>query len=438
MVDRNFVLRLRNLAGNEVCRVAAPPAPGHEAPDEVEDRAAAKAWRYSVFTAVERATRACPHAQRYGDIITAEPLLLEELRTTADIRHALQLDAFAENGEGVAEDRFTIEGTGNDVLVEGVYVTVDAVAGEEERRRVHEGSERLGRRFGAAAILGIPPCWEFDSMEIMRTVILSAKDHSGTVEALMESPHAGYLFGFASERLRDSEELATLAVGLRGGAISSASERLRDSEELATLAVGKDGHAIQYVSERLRDSEELAALAVRENVSAIEHVSERLRDSEELAALAVRENVFAIEHVSERLRDSEELARLAVAQDGTAIEGVSERLRDSEELAALAVGRNGFAIKYVSERLRDSEELARLAVAQDGTAIEGASERLRDSEELAALAVGRNGFAIKYVSERLRDSEELAALAMSRHDPSDGWAPIRYVSARLRSLFASK
>ena len=236
--------------------MAVPPAPDHESPNEFEDRAAVKAWRYSVFTAVERATRASPYSQRYGDIITAEPLVLEELRTTADIRRALQLEAFNENGEGVAGDRFTIEGTGGAVLVEGICVTVDQVAREEEQRVAQDHTPTQGRVHTTLPQSGLrlrlkekeenegpDDPWELDSMEILRAAC---------------GPHCpeDFWFGHASERLRDSEELATVAVAKSHHALQWASQRLRDSEALAKVAVSHNGLALQYASERLRDSED--------------------------------------------------------------------------------------------------------------------------------------------------------------------------------------
>ena len=55
------------------------------------------------------------------------------------------------------------------------------------------------------------------------------------------------------------------------------------------LAVRKHRTAsvFQRVSERLRDSEEIAALAVRRDALALQYVSERLRDSGKLATVAV-------------------------------------------------------------------------------------------------------------------------------------------------------
>ena len=395
MVDRNFVLRLRNLAGNEVCRVAVPLPLGHESPDELqrrrgpaaakaaklqrmrEDRAAAKAWRYSVFTAVERVTRAGPHSQRYGDIITAEPLKLEELQTTADIRRALQLDAFDASGEGgaEAEDRFTTEGIGNDVLVEGIYVTVDQVAREEEERVALDPGDFLSRLEVRdwERIYNGPDPWESDTMEIMRAVL-----------ARQVFPPWFYRW-CVSERLWDTEEIATVALGQHGLALRYASERLRDSEEVAGVAVGQGGLALQYASERLRDSEQVAGLAVGKDGLALQYASERLRDSEQVARLAVGKNGIALGFVSERLRDSAEVVGVAVGQIGWALEYASERLRDSEEVAGVAVGKNGRALFHVSERLLDDEEFVRFAVGQRDQwghpcpwLIEYASQRLRD------------------------------------------------------------
>lgn len=228
MASRSYILCLQNVAGDEVCRVPLPPIifpaavrdvvpvvgaiPGARRAIPEAEQEMIKAWRFSVFNAVERATGGGAVCQRYGDADTWEPLLLENLESATDLVRAFRL-------EGPPAEQ--------EVLIEFVYVSlepaifalqqkaVEELATMRSAKEVHDfvaATRRANRQEGNEPSL---PGWFSDSNEVAKIVL--RKSAFG----------CDHLFLCFSERLRGFEELAMLVIEFEGTSRRSVDWRKR-------------------------------------------------------------------------------------------------------------------------------------------------------------------------------------------------------------------
>ncbi|MCI6272134.1 MAG: DUF4116 domain-containing protein [Erysipelotrichaceae bacterium] len=183
-----------------------------------------------------------------------------------------------------------------------------------------------------------------------------------------------------------------------------------------------------YASERLRDDEEIV-LDVIEDEILFSLASDRLKSDREFIKKAIIENSYVLKHVHENFKDDEEIVKLAVSKRGVALEYAGEYLKDDENIIKIAISNNGRALKYASERLRDSKEIVGLAISKHGNALEYASERIRDNKDIVELAVSNSGRALQFASERLRDSDEIVNLAIFNDKKA-----LQYASDRVKEV----
>ena len=74
-------------------------------------------------------------------------------------------------------------------------------------------------------------------------------------------------------------------------------------------SVWDDPNNLKYGSDQLKDSEEIVSLTVKQREGALQYASDRLRDSKEFVSLAVKQNGWALHYVSDRPKDAWQVAK---------------------------------------------------------------------------------------------------------------------------------
>ena len=103
------------------------------------------------------------------------------------------------------------------------------------------------------------------------------------------------------------------------GNLEFASEPLRDDEDVVLTAVRKDGMSLQFASTRLCCVKKVALDAVKQNGLALEHVGNALQNDADVVLAAVENNGLALQFATKRLRKNALLLRKAVANNGSAL-----------------------------------------------------------------------------------------------------------------------
>jgi hypothetical protein len=94
----------------------------------------------------------------------------------------------------------------------------------------------------------------------------------------------GPLYGRLSEKLQEDEEICLKAVESTKGAIlrSEVPLSVRGNKEIIMSGVFYDGKIIEFASNELKDDEEVALMAIESNYQAFTMISERLQNTESI------------------------------------------------------------------------------------------------------------------------------------------------------------
>lgn len=211
---------------------------------------------------------------------------------------------------------------------------------------------------------------------------------------------------YASDVLKDDEEFVSIAIKYHHAfCFSYASERIRDIREIALFAVQEDFLNFEHISERLRDDDIIATLAVDGGGGSIfDHASPRLKNDMRFVEQHLKKSFDIYYYLSEAFKDNEHLLLIALKINPTIIESTSLRLRYEPSMAIAALQGSPETLSYLIQEFKDNEDIVTVAIKQSGLALRHASCRMQDTESIVALAIAENPNAIAYASKRLQKS----------------------------------
>lgn len=223
--------------------------------------------------------------------------------------------------------------------------------------------------------------------------------------------------------MKDDKELVLTAVTGSPDAIQYASQRLRDDDEIAMQAVSEDGLALKYLSV-LQNHKAVVLKAVSTYYRAFRFASEELRRDPEVICKAMEmlrsmdsfdvdvDDVF-LAYIPEDVLE-EQVDRL-VEIYGRIWNFLPRHYKKRADLARKALDTYGATLEYFPSTWRDDESFVLAAVCQDGLALEAASERLRDTKTVVMKALVSNGLALEHASYMLKADEEVVLQAVRNH-----------------------
>ena len=179
---------------------------------------------------------------------------------------------------------------------------------------------------------------------------------------------------------------------------------LKDIEVMLEV-VKKDGYMLRFASEELRNNEDIVVEAVKASKGAIKYVSNKIKDNEEIMIKLMQEDRLGlvIREASDRLKDNKEFVSKAINDSYWALEYASERLRDDSETVALATEKQGCEmLEFASARLRNDYNFMQEQIWKQPHAFKYASPVLKNDEVLAAKAVSCDCRMFLQVSDRLK------------------------------------
>ena len=158
---------------------------------------------------------------------------------------------------------------------------------------------------------------------------------------------------------------------------SSVFENFRDNEKVVEVALQqpKINYAFQYVSDRLRDNENLARLAVRDKTN-FPKVSERLKDDKEFVLHAMK-NGCALVYSSNRLSEDKEIITEYVKQSGLNIKDIHEKYIDKDVVMA-SVKEDGIGLLHCPAKYREDKEIVLEAIKSKPYALKYASAEIKE------------------------------------------------------------
>lgn len=208
------------------------------------------------------------------------------------------------------------------------------------------------------------------------------------------------------------------------------SAKYQDNKDIVLAALRGDGwDLLSYASDRLKDDEEVVREAMRYSKIAYKFASERIRSLRHVAEAAVRDDGYNLEHVPWPLSHHKYMVMHAVQQTGTCLRLACKVLKNDKDVVLAAVKRDGGALTYASDELKNDKDVVIAAVKQDGMALCHASNEMQDDKDVVLEAIGCYCTdALLFASARLKNDADVVNLALKHHGPS-----IRYASLAMRN-----
>jgi hypothetical protein len=266
----------------------------------------------------------------------------------------------------------------------------------------------------------------------------------------------------ASLNLRGDPIVVRKALEQTGNALEFASEALRDNEDLVLLAIKSgDSKVLKFASERLKNQSRIVLKAIRNFSKPLAYASPALKSCKTFALAAVQENGKTLEYFK-LFQEDVDVTLAAVHTDKDANEFVSKSLKRSSsilitedtEFMLEAVRDNGLRLKFASEKVKYNEQVVFQAIDTDALAVEFIPKSLvpcvlnhvsdtyksnkdfmlyaieKDPESMRHVAMGlkvlrsfvlealqRNGLALQFCLDPFKEDEEIVKCA-SLQNPS--------------------
>lgn len=126
-------------------------------------------------------------------------------------------------------------------------------------------------------------------------------DDALSVKSVLSMSGSNFNFSYASERLKDDEDMVLFAVCNNWRSLEYASHRLRANRIIIKAAMVGSVFAIKFANENPA-LKELFLDAVMRNGETLAHANESLKDDERLVIEAIRRSAKPLLHASPRLR----------------------------------------------------------------------------------------------------------------------------------------
>lgn len=203
---------------------------------------------------------------------------------------------------------------------------------------------------------------------------------------------------------RDRQYLIEIAKKIAWGDDLEGYADLSDREFVSEV-VGVNGSVIFYASEEIKDDEELARKAISGGASLVS-VSERLRNDTDFVCWAIeRDRPAVLRSAGEKAQDTRRVVLAAVSRQGTALDWASERLQDDIEVVSIAVKEDPRALMYASERIRNEKEFVLSVCAIDIHAYLYAGNSLFSDREFAMFIAPKVVNSLVHFSAEIQNDD---------------------------------
>lgn len=195
------------------------------------------------------------------------------------------------------------------------------------------------------------------------------------------------------EEFESDKQLALKILDKHPNNIKFISSILRDDKDVIKLVVSKPGlgRALEYASERLRDDDEIAMIALLDNPGVFSILSKRLRGKRDFVDKIIQKSPFELRYASDELKNDKDLMRSVVLKSPALIDIFPNKFRDDDEFMRSLIEMNADLLMFSSESLRDNKDLVVKVIPKSTTeeVFQSLSERLKKDPEILRMAKDR-------------------------------------------------
>ena len=169
------------------------------------------------------------------------------------------------------------------------------------------------------------------------------------LEVVLNADQAGFL----NPPLKDVNEFVIKVVSKKGCMLQHLPD-YQDHWDVVRAAVNNNGYAMKYASDRLKDSIVLASIAIQTTTAAYIFISPGLRNNREITDWAVRMDGMCIQYASEELRNDKDILIKAVSNNGNCLQFIPDNWKDDENIVSAAICQNPLSLQHASPRMRQA------------------------------------------------------------------------------------
>lgn len=193
----------------------------------------------------------------------------------------------------------------------------------------------------------------------------------GKKQALADASRYTNGLEYVDPEYRSDKDVVMAAVKRHGPQLKFASDSMKDNYSIVMTAVGnqKFGDSVLcYASDRLRNDEDIVMKAVERKGVELGGASDRLRKDPEICAIAINQDPMAIQYVHYDNPKYNELAMKAIQASPYAMKMLDERARNDMSLVKAAIQKVPDCKEYVSDAVKHvMEERKRTDVWKDAS-----------------------------------------------------------------------
>lgn len=191
-----------------------------------------------------------------------------------------------------------------------------------------------------------------------------------------------------------------------------------DNKEIC-LALLRRGisSAIAYASDGLKDDEDLVLLFLKFWPQSIMYASRRLRRDIRFMTKVVQEDCDILEYLMDyHVMSDTRIVTELVKEDGFVLKYVGTDLKNNKDIVKLAIQNCLEPLKFAGTEIKNDREFFLELVKSDGYSLNFASTEIKKDREIVLAAIENYPHAIQYASDLLRNDFKVAFAAMEK-DP---------------------
>ncbi|MGR3951715.1 MAG: DUF4116 domain-containing protein [Chlamydia sp.] len=164
----------------------------------------------------------------------------------------------------------------------------------------------------------------------------------------------GLLLQYASEELKKDLKFVSAACQNNPGALQYAHHDFIRKSSLDMISlVEQNGLLLQYASDDLKNDDEVVFNACQNNPTAIQFASDRMRDSDRTMRYLVLHDSLLLQYASDRLKDNLRFVEFACKNNAEAIQFASDTIRGNRAFMVPFIRENKSTLKYATDKLKD-------------------------------------------------------------------------------------
>lgn len=257
----------------------------------------------------------------------------------------------------------------------------------------------------------------------------------------------GKYFYYASESLKDDENIVFQAYKISTRSFKFASSRIKSNRNFILKALKVDAECVGYAGKSILNDLEIMKEVIKQNDWLIEEAGEKIKSSFEIAEMICVDDFSNIIHFSKKIqRNTRFIIDLINKQpykpsgfiaslpnleftnrellltflkkfnyngeEESVLKNIAgHELTDDEEVAKAAVISNPYEYLYLSDRLKSNREIATSAVFKNLKIYSFLPNELKEDKDIIKKILGQDGRFYRELPSKFKDDFELALIA---------------------------